>query len=184
MTKSEEEGESEEVQINFRASRKQKQEWKAYAEEAGHKSFSDFLRVTVEKEINQESGKRHRTPETSGVSTTRMSELMQKTQAVNSQLDALTDDVKIIKNEVTDDEDLRDLKNEVFSHLPEDEDDFTDIELSVGGEMDSIGATVPGLSKGLNVDENRIDEALSSLMETNLVHSTQIGGETHYYKEV
>lgn len=177
--------ESEQVQINFRASRKQKEKWKHYAEDAGFNSFSDFIRVAIEHEVRREGHEQDTAPQPSGPSTVRASELIEHTKTVSSTLEELRADVQIIKSEVREDDNLREFKEKVFSALPKEEDDFTRLEISVGGEMKSVGATVQGLSKALETTESRVQEALRLLMdETNRIKTTEIEGDTYYYKEV
>jgi hypothetical protein len=197
------EGESEQVQINFRASRKKKQEWKEQAEEAGFNSFSDFIRVAIESFEEREGRGTDVGMDSGGVTAQPLSELMQKTQSVNNQLETLTDDVQLIKNELADDEEMRELANQLFELLPDEKpgttpwkeglddlhhrigsDDDRSITLSDKEARNAWEGTLEGLSVALDKPEYIVQKGINRLRNDNLINTAEVDGEKRYWKEI
>lgn len=200
MAESNGESESDQVQINFRASRKQKQEWKEQAEEEGFKSFSDFLRVAVESfTVGEERGS---APD-STVSDSQLSELIEQTKAMNKRLNGIETDLSGMKRELEDDEELRELANQLFELMPDEKPGTTawkeglnDLEHRIGSDDDrsitlsnkearnAWEGTLEGLSVALDESEYMIRKGIDRLQRDNLIKTAEVDGQKRFWKEV
>ena len=188
------------TQVNFVASEEQKQQWEEYADEAGFRSFSEFLRTCIQKEVQGDSSSR----EPSENVTEKLSEVLEGIDRMEGRIHDLDNRVGTIEREVREDPDLKKFASEVFSVLPE-RDELISYEKKIqqaGTYPDrSIPASYSGkpehIAQELDESEPRVQQALDKLREDmNQVHSLTLneeiegwagayenGDETRFYKE-
>jgi hypothetical protein len=188
------------TQVNFVASENQKEQWEEYADEAGFRSFSEFLRTCIQKEVQGDSSSR----EPSENVTEKLSEVLEGIDRMEGRIHDLDNRVGTIEREVREDPDLKKFASEVFSVLPE-RDELISYEKKVQQAGTYPDRTIPVSHSGkpehiaqeLDESEPRVEQALDKLREDmnqvqTLVLNEEIegwaqhyedGDETRFYKE-
>jgi len=163
---------------------KQKKRWQGYVEENPDvTSLSQLVRQAVEAEIAQET-----TPNasvgSSEMAQERLSELLENTKRIQSDIENVEDRLYHIEQEVRDNPEISELAADLFEILPS----RAKIKKYHKGPTpgpNEIGAgSVSAFADRLNSDESRIEKALEKLQnEIALVYTTdEFGDETRYYK--
>ena len=188
------------TQVNFVASEEQKQQWEEYADEAGFRSFSEFLRTCIQKEVQGNSSSR----EPSENVTEKLSEVLEGINRMEGQIHELDNRVGSIENEVREDPEIKKLASDVFSALPE-RDELISYEKKIqksGARPDprtpiSHTGKPEDIAHELEESEHRVQQALEKLREDmSQVHSLTLneeiegwaqhyenGDEPRFYKE-
>ncbi len=164
-------------QIIFKASKEQKKEWEEEAEEQGFKSFSDFIRTTLTKELAQSS--QTDTGASDDVSA-QLSELTQTVNKIATQVDDVDSRLDSIEREVRDDPEVKELASDVFRILPT-KNEAIESAKGTPSSTDSVGGTVEQIANRLDRKPYEIEQAIERLQkDTHRVHSmtasVELGG--------
>lgn len=177
-------------QVGFYVESERKQKWENYADETG-RTLSGMIRCAVEAFIHED---RKRSDE-AGLSTDaeeKFQELLEGTDNNQDLLQEIYEEVHVIRQEVKENPELQELMNEVFSLLPVGESTVIESKYSTSqspppefGESQTVkSGKVDDLAEILDSSEFEVERALEQIQEqTYLVQTTDVDGETRYYKE-
>jgi len=176
---------SEKARFNMVIPETQKERWQEYAEDSPDvTSLSQLVRRAVETEIatdavSQESASGDE------VARERLSELLEDTKKIRTQIENVEDRLYHIEQEVRDNPEISDLAADVFEILPSRK-EVTEYHGGRPAKRNDIGSgTVSEFATRLDREETQIEKALEKLQnEIALVYTTgEFGDETVYYKE-
>jgi hypothetical protein len=183
------------VQVNFRVSETQREDWKGYAEENGvdYPTFSHFLRKAAQHEVEGRSPTE--TPRIDSVEAEPSEEVLNKLDGISNQLASVEQRLSMLEENEIGDEEIAELANDIWGILPESELEIT-LDLKNKGELDEFEApdvdpdgytlecsgSVQDIANTLNEDEADVDMAITRLKnDTHSIKEAQRMGETHYY---
>jgi len=177
---------SDKTQVNLVVNTEQKHRWEEYADEV-ERSLSGLIRLAVEKEIRSDGDEGSQSDDAEA-----LPELEAQLNRIQTQLGDLDSKVGVIEREVRQNPEIAELANDVFQLLPVGQEEIISAEHSSGprepveyGEVDTVSSgRVDDLAETLDVEAYQIRDALDHLQEnTHQVHTTDVSGETRYYKE-
>ncbi|GAA0247679.1 hypothetical protein ACFFQF_06350 [Haladaptatus pallidirubidus] len=176
---------SENRQINLVIDGEQKAEWEDYAEEHPEvSSLSHLIRLSVQKEIL--GAHEPQAPE-SGTSDSRINEVLEVVQGIDTRLEELETRTRAIEREVEHRPEIHELTKDVFEVLP-------NVEIGTRKQEANASTWSPDQATvwtgdpqdiGFKLNESRrnIEKALERLMEdSNLVKSKNINGNELYWR--
>lgn len=175
---------AEKTRFNMMLPEGQKSRWERYVEtNPDVTSLSQLVRQAVEAEINRdtpinaESG--------SEVASERLSELLENTQTIKTQVENIEDRLYTIEEQVQENPEISELAADVFEILPS-RDEIENYYRGRPPVQNEVGAgTIEEFADRLGEDKYRIEKAVEKLQnEIALVYTTdKFGDRTCYYKE-
>jgi len=162
----------------------QKGRWESYVEENPDlTSLSQLVRQAVEAEINRDDSS-NTTGDDNTMADGRLSEVLETTQTIKSQVENVEDRLYGIEQAVRENPEISELAADLFEILPTRE-ELNNYHTGSPPGPNEIGAgTMEAFADQLGEDEYRVQQALEKLQdEIALVYSTSdFGDENRYYK--
>lgn len=183
------------VRVNLEVTEEKKEKWQKEASQhpEANGNLSAFIRASVEREIvDDRSGGSIESEEIMK----KLGEIGNSINQVNTRLDSVETRLASVERETTRDPEIEELKGKIFDCLPDKEPGTrgwkakqNKLEITAGendaaiAEYESWQGTIEGLSRALDEPEFAIQQAIERLQEnTELIRTTEYGGETRYWR--
>lgn len=167
--------------VNLGVEPEQKDRWEAYLEETSDLwHMSQLVRRAVENEV---SGRSAQETEPAGLQDD-LDEITDAIETVAQKVEHLDQRLVTIEQAVSDDVDIRDLANRVFTVLPAAEEiEAAGASTDEAGESADPCGTLCAIADAVGEPEQHVRQALQKLQqETAQVQTTELEGHTGYYK--